>query len=86
MSLDLSIFELDSPIKKGNDILIIPSDKLLEGFTSEYFFYNPDTSLSFRTPTNGFTTKNSKLPPKGMVYGERWISRAYTSNAIILFL
>ena len=62
MSIDLSQFELQSPIKKGDGILIIPADKLLEGFTAEYFYYNPDASATFMCPTNGATTENAKYP------------------------
>jgi len=62
MSIDLSIWELDTAIKQGNSIQIISSNELLKGYTSEDFYYNPDTSLSLLCPNNGATTKHSKYP------------------------
>ena len=62
MSIDLSTWELQTCVKKGDGVLSIPSDKLLQGYTSEYFFYNPESSVTFICPSNGATTKNSKYP------------------------
>jgi len=62
MSIDLSKFELQTCIKKGDSIVIIQPDELLKGYTSKYFYYNPDASISFMCSTNGAHTKNSKYP------------------------
>lgn len=62
-NFDLSKWELDLPIKKGNSVEIIPTSQLSNGYSSEYFYTDKeDGAMTFFCPSNGATTPNSKYP------------------------
>lgn len=60
-NIDLSTWELQLPVQKGNSVEIIKPDKL-KSYKSEYFYDSTDHGISFRCPVNGATTKNAKYP------------------------
>lgn len=62
-NFNLTTWELDTPVKSGNSVLIIPSNELVHGYTSQYFFTDKtDGAMTFWCPANGASTPNSKYP------------------------
>jgi len=62
-NFNLLYWELDTPVKDGSSVLIIPGTELAKGYTSEYLYTNKtDGSMVFWCPADGATTPNTKYP------------------------
>lgn len=62
-NFDIKNWKLELPIKSDRGILSISGSKLTKGYTSKYFFTDPnDGAMTFYCPADGATTPNSKFP------------------------
>ena len=61
---NLSTFDLQLPVAaSGGGVEVIKSDALMKGYTSEYFYTDPnDQSMVFFCPENGAHTSGSNFP------------------------